>query len=108
MGTLGGGARTVTFGVTSVRRAACVTTTPRLKEGERPMIAGLFKIAAVVVVLFLLGLVLLCWIGLAVGSANAWILQGTFSDGWHAVWDRWVQSLGWSLIFLAVWRGARR
>lgn len=42
----------------------------------------------------------LVWIGLAIGSANAWIIEGTFNDGWHAVWDRWLIATGWGILFL--------
>ena len=38
--------------------------------------------------------------GLAVGAANAWILQGTFAEAWSAYWGRWLIGLGWSVLFL--------
>lgn len=64
------------------------------------MLEGLLRVVVGVIFFTLFGLVLMCWIGLAIGTANAWILEGTFSDGWSAVWDRWVPALGWSVIFL--------
>lgn len=65
------------------------------------MIKFLFGLVATVVVLVVIGFLTLCWVGLAIGSANAWILEGTFSDGWDAVWDRWLPAVGWALIFVA-------
>ena len=57
---------------------------------------------AVVGVFTLVGLLLLLlvWAGLAVGAANAWILESAFSDGWNAVWDRWLITFGWAFLFL--------
>lgn len=45
-------------------------------------------------------LLALVWAGVVIGAANAWILQGTFSAGWHAVWGRWLVTLLWSILFL--------
>lgn len=47
-------------------------------------------------------LLFLLWTGVAIGSANAWILQGTFSDGWSAVWDRWLIAIGWTTLFTSI------
>lgn len=56
-----------------------------------------FVLFAVVIAVALgLGLV---FIALAVGTANSWILQGNFTDGWNAVWGRWLIALGWGILF---------
>jgi len=64
------------------------------------------KVASVVVgvllgavVIAIIGLLMLVMTGLSVGAANSWILQGNFTDGWTAVWDRWLVALGWAILF---------
>lgn len=48
------------------------------------------------------------WSALAIGAANAWVLNAQFSDGWHAAWGKpWVL-LGWSLLFMGTLAGTRR
>lgn len=44
---------------------------------------------------------------LAVGAANAWIIESTFSDGWDAAWNRWPITFLWALVF-SVGAGAAR
>jgi hypothetical protein len=38
----------------------------------------------------------------AVGAANAWFLERTFAEGWHAVWSKPVVAIAWTLLFGAV------
>jgi len=71
------------------------------------MLKGIGGIIAAVVAVIVVGLLILVWAGLAIGAGNAWILQGTFSDGWHAVWDRWGAALGWSVLFGSVFTLSR-
>lgn len=57
-----------------------------------------------VVIIFLLMTILwaaFTWLfsALAVSAANAWIMQGTFADGWAACWDRWWVLLLWAFVF---------
>lgn len=59
----------------------------------------LAKIVLGVVGFVLVALFTLVVTGVAVGTANAWILEAPFSAGWSAVWDRWWQSLAWAWIF---------
>lgn len=59
---------------------------------------GIFLLTFVLVIVAIL--MILTWTGVIVGAANAWILQGTFGAGWHAVWSRPLISFGWALLFL--------
>ena len=38
---------------------------------------------------------------LAIGAGNAWVLEGTFSDGWSRAWDRPIITFLWGLLFLS-------
>lgn len=57
-------------------------------------------VGCIVMVLFaaLCVAILVVLAALAVGAANAWIMEGNFTDGWHKAWERWPITLGWSLI----------
>ena len=37
--------------------------------------------------------------GLAISSANSWILGGNFSDAWSLVWDRKFVVFAWTILF---------
>ena len=59
---------------------------------------GMKSIGEIVSIL-IAAVILVILTGLAVGAANAWILQGTFWDGWHAALDRPLIALGWAILF---------
>lgn len=61
--------------------------------------------AVLVVIAIVVGLIMLFG-AVAVGAANSWIMQGNFSDGWSAAWDRKLPLLGWSILFLGSTSGA--
>jgi hypothetical protein len=63
-------------------------------------ITGIFVFVFTCIVSFLL-------MALAVGTCNAWILEGTFSDGWAAAFDRWLVTIGFGLLFLGGGASAR-
>lgn len=58
------------------------------------------KALIVLVIVLIAHLLAFCFGGLAVGAANAWIMQGTFGDAWVAWWDRWYISAGWMILFM--------
>lgn len=63
-------------------------------------LAGVISLVAMIAFIVLVwSVVVLTVSGLSIGAANAWVLQGTFSAGWHAVWDRPLVAIGWSLLF---------
>jgi hypothetical protein len=37
--------------------------------------------------------------GLAISTANSWILGGNFSDAWSLVWERKFVVFGWTILF---------
>jgi len=39
--------------------------------------------------------------GLAIGSANSWILNGNFSDAWSMVWEKKFVVFGWAMLFFS-------
>jgi hypothetical protein len=41
---------------------------------------------------------------LSLATANAWVFERTFAEGWEACWDRWYIVLAWSVIFLSSWK----
>ena len=53
-------------------------------------------LALMFVVAFFIALI---FTALSVGAMNAWIMEGTFSDGWSAAWDRWFITILWALLF---------
>lgn len=56
------------------------------------------------------GVLLVVWTVLAavlVGTVNAWVLEGTFGDGWSSAWNRPLQTAAIGLIVLAVAGGSR-
>lgn len=59
------------------------------------MIFFLFILAIALLITFLFST-------LALATANAWVFQGTFSDGWAMCWDRWYIVLAWSVLFLGI------
>lgn len=62
---------------------------------------------AILVVLVIGAALVTLWGGVAVGAANAWIMQGTFGEAWSAYWDRWYIGLGWAILFMGGF-GARK
>lgn len=66
------------------------------------------KAVFVAVALIIIGLVSLLGAALAIGAATSWILQGNFSDGWHAAWGRWPITLGWVVLFYGTAAGSNR
>lgn len=40
--------------------------------------------------------------GLMIGSANAWILGGNFSDAWSMAWENKFVTFGWFLLFIII------
>lgn len=42
--------------------------------------------------------------GLAIATANSWILGGNFSDAWHLVWSRQIIVFAWFIIFFVAFR----
>lgn len=68
------------------------------------------KLTWIIIVPLVIAVCLLLWLvffGLALGAANAWIIQGTFAAGWHAVWARWPIALLWGLLFGGIFKGTR-
>lgn len=49
--------------------------------------------------IFAFVLLLLVGTGLSLGAANAWVFQRPFSQGWHAVWQRWPVAVAWWILF---------
>lgn len=39
---------------------------------------------------------------LGIGAANAWFLDGQFSDAWHAAWAKPLVLLGWTVLFYGI------
>jgi len=37
--------------------------------------------------------------GLAISTANSWILGGNFSDAWSLVWERKFVVFAWTILF---------
>lgn len=40
--------------------------------------------------------------GLAISSANSWILDGNFSDAWSSVWQKKFVVFGWAMLFFSL------
>lgn len=65
---------------------------------KRRTVQGPLAVLAVLVLLAVCAVLWLAGCALALGTANAWIIQDTFGEGWHAVWRRWPISLLWGLL----------
>lgn len=47
--------------------------------------------------------------GLAIATANSWVLGGNFSDAWHMTWSHQLIVVLWFVIFFVAFRfGSRR
>ena len=66
------------------------------------IITAIFTIIGVALGIILIGLGVLAWAGVVLGAGNAWILEGTFGDGWGAIWDRPLPALGWATLFIGL------
>ena len=78
----------------SVPMRKCILGTT---ESKMKFFVGLFILAVAVFMIFM---ATVAFSGLAIATANSWILGGNFSDAWNSVWERKFIVFGWSMLFV--------
>ena len=69
-----------------------------MMENDMKIIAPLTAIA-ILVFFFFISIVIS---GLAISTANSWVLGGNFSDAWSIVWQKKFVVFGWSMLFFSL------
>ena len=70
----------------------------KMKSFSGSIFLLIFMVAIVVVSFF----ICVSIAGLMIGSANAWILGGSFSDAWHLAWENKFVAFAWFILFVII------